>query len=173
MGFEDALKRVLADEGGYIEIASTGEVANFVITLWFVQGLIDKKATKDYIKNLTLEDATNIYKKYFWEAPKLDKVKDDKVASLMFYLGVNCGAPTMIYMTQLACIELGAKISADRFMGPSTLDAINSRPADKLHTVLSRLAEERYRSIAQNPKQAIFLAGWLKRLKRYKDDVVA
>lgn len=170
MGFQEALQQVLKDEGGYIEIPTTGEVSNYGISLRFVQGVIDRQATKDFIKTLTLEAATQIYQEQFWLTPHIDQIKNDKLASLMFYLGVNCGTPTLAFMVQMACVTIGAKNKVDGFMGPKTVAVINSCDPVKLYAALCKTAEDRYRQIAQNPKQAPFLTGWLARLDRYRQD---
>lgn len=170
MAFEDAVQQVLKDEGGFFHNQKTGEVVNFGITLKFMQAAVNAKATEVTIRALTKDAAIQIYKKYFWEIPHFDKIKDPKVASLLFYLGVNMGVPESIKLAQTACNTLGKKIAVDAADGPTTLAAINSVDAVKLHAEICTLAENRYKHIAANPVEASNLPGWLARLKRYADD---
>src|SRR5579863_374887 len=96
MSFATAVAQVLKDEGGYSKNVATGEVVNFGITLSFVKGEIDPSATERYIQQLTVDIATNIYRKYFWHDPNIDLIVNDSLASLVFYLAVNQGIPTAI-----------------------------------------------------------------------------
>ncbi len=160
MAFEEAVAQVLQDEGGYFKNSKTGEIVNMGITLKFINAVVDKTATENYIKNLTVEQAKDIYLKYFWLAIKLDKIKNDKVAGLIFYLGVNCGTPSAIMMVQRSCNILGKVVKVDGGMGPLTLAAINFLDPLKLYNEICNQAEARYRDIAKTPLQAPFLTGW-------------
>jgi len=168
--FEDAVTQVLKDEGGFFHNQKTGEIVNFGITLKFMKSVVDKNATEATIKNLTEEDAKLIYKKYFWDVPSISGIKDPKVASLVFYLGVNMGISSAIKLAQTACFYLGKKVSIDGVLGPKSLEAINTVDPVKVHSAICNLAESRYRDIASTPLQAPFLSGWLTRLSRYADD---
>jgi len=170
MVFEDAVKQVLKDEGGFFHNPKTGEVVNHGITLKFMKNVVDKNATEDTIKKLTEEEATKIYKDHFWSASNLNLIKDPKVASLLFYLGVNMGTPSAAKLAQTACFYLGKKVSIDGVLGPASIEAINAVDAVKLHAAICNLAESRYKDIAANPIQAANLQGWLKRLDRYVND---
>ena len=72
MRFEDCIDKVLEHEGGYVNDPNDlGGETNFGVS---------KKAYPDLdIKNLTRDEAKEIYRKDYWERYKIEKGSDSKV----------------------------------------------------------------------------------------------
>lgn len=172
MGFQEAVTQVLKDEGGYFENKVTGEVVNFGITLNFVKGCIDRTATNEYIKALTKEQAIAIYEQWFWEP--LEKLTNQSLAALIFYLRVNQGKSWTDLLVQMCGKSIGASpIIRDGIIGKNTLSLLNACDQRTLYTAICQGAEGRYKDIAKDPKHINDLPGWLARLGRYKTAFVA
>lgn len=130
---------------------------------------------------MTREYAISLYRKYFWDAHRIGEIADQALADKVFDLTVNMGAGGLskkgiiwggITLLQFAvnatvlapgATEI-APLKVDGIVGNKTLFAINAIDSGDLLATYRRLAEARYREIAQAPKQAPKLAGWLARL---------
>jgi len=109
------------------------------------------------IVNLTIEQATEIYKKDFWG--NLGLLSSEKVASKVFDIGVNMGQSTPIRFLQKI-----ASVKEDGIMGTQTANVINSMNESDVLTQLRKLQILRYVSIVKkNPSQIEFLEGWINR----------
>lgn len=89
--FPDILHRVLIDEGGYgYDPADPGGPTKYGITIYDVRMYVKKGATAQDVKDLTLDQAKEIYKSKYW-----DKVNGDGLPSgvdySVFDYGVNSG----------------------------------------------------------------------------------
>lgn len=84
-----------------------------------------------------------------------------------FDMSVNMGREA-VYIVQHAAIALGAKITPDGIIGPSTaascLKLTSKDNGKSLINLICSLRAVHYRQIADsNPKEAVFLRGWLNR----------
>lgn len=108
------------------------------------------------IKNLTRDQALQIYYDSYWLAVKADKLPF-KIAAVVANIGVNTGKGNASHWLQNAL-----KINADGIIGPKTIEAANKADvADICDRLLNHL-EGFYKSIATGKKQK-FLKGWLNR----------
>ena len=145
--FEDAIGTVLRNEGGYVNDPNdAGGETNF--------GISKRSYPNVDIKNLTVEEASAIYKRDFW---KFDGINDQAVATKLFDSYVNMGW-SAIRAAQLAA---GA-VPADGEYGPHTEAAINNT-ADFLGSYRTQLAVHYKNIVVNNPAMGKFLAGWLRR----------
>ena len=116
------------------------------------------------IKNLTLQDATDIYYKDYWENTRLDEIQSDVIAIKLFDLGVNMGIKKATLLCQRALRSAQRQVIEDGIMGPQTLKSINNSYPQLLLAALKSEAAGYYRLIAQSDyTQNKFLAGWLNR----------
>ncbi len=172
--FKQAISKVLKNEGGYVDNPNDlGGTTNFGISLRFLQ-TIDKMATKETIKNLTLEKAEDLYYKYFWLPNKYDKINSQRVANKVFDTAVNMGSTVANKLLQRAlnvCIRNhNSPFVEDGIIGSITINETNNITGVIEHEdrffilVYQLLQKERYASIVANKNnQVIFLKGWLKR----------
>jgi lysozyme family protein len=148
--FELAIETVLANEGGYSFTASDpGGETNF--------GISKRSYPALDIKNLTREEAVQIYRRDFW---KYDDVLDQRVATKIFDASVNMGH-SAIFLLQELVLQV---VKPDGLWGPVTLEAVNRQDAQSLLTRFRAKLAEHYQSIVDNnPEEVEFLKGWLTR----------
>lgn len=164
--FDVAVTKTLINEGGdkiYSDPA-TGEYSRYGISLAFLKG-IRPEATKDDITGLTEEGSRYLYYEYFWLAPKLWRLDQDVIVQRIFDLGVNNGPSSAIRLLQRAINSAGLDVKVDGQLGPATAAAANSIDPGILLTEIKTHAAARYKLIAQDPKNAKNLKGWLARLE--------
>lgn len=110
MTFDTVFDRVLGYEGGYVNNPNDpGGETNWGISKRAYPNLI--------IKDLTREDAKNIYLRDFWNVIKLDDAKDS-VAFQLFDFAVNSGISTAIRYYQRA-----VGVADDGYFGPVSMAA--------------------------------------------------
>lgn len=175
--FAQALAFTLQREGGYVnDPADPGGETNYGLS---------KRAYPDLdIRNLTLEQAAQIYRRDYWERPGFNRVAEvaPALAVRLFDLGVNCGTVTAGKMLQRAINTIlgadvpprrmnpwrekiarllgGKPLLVDGAIGPVTLEVLRICPHDGAE--LAALKGEAYLHYSKlNP---VFRAGWLERL---------
>lgn len=99
------------------------------------------------------------YRANFWTAMRLEEVKNQQVAEMLFDFGVNAGTGTAV---KLAQITVGA--TPDGRIGPKTLAALNAADPEKFALAYTLAKIARYRDIvARDRSQIKFLVGWINR----------
>ncbi|HUE03979.1 MAG TPA: glycosyl hydrolase 108 family protein [Bryobacteraceae bacterium] len=163
--FERAVTITLDKEGGFRHNNVTGEVVNHGITLNFVRNSgYHPDADEAFIRNLSVAEATDIYRCYFWNRYSIGSINNQELANKAFDTTVNMG-PAALTLLQSAMNALGGQCVTDGMLGPISIAQINSLDARPLLAEFKRLAAERYRQIAaDNPDLAEQLADWLARL---------
>jgi lysozyme family protein len=148
MRFERAVEIILQHEGGYVQHPSDpGGETNHGITKKFYPHLD--------IKNLTIEQAKEIYYQDYWD--KLDlHLLPDGLNLMVFDCAVNQGPPTAIRFLQLAIGgKQSGKISLD------DLEAIEEIGTRRVLETYINIRKQRYQI---NPNFRVFGTGWLSRL---------
>jgi lysozyme family protein len=128
------------------------------------------------IKNLTRDQACQIYFVDFWMKAKCEQIEDENIAIKLFDLAVLTGIPQAIKLIQRALRAAGltqrtlltkgaeAQVVEDGIIGPITLAAINKADPTDLLAALKSESAGYYRLIANaNPSQQRFIEGWLRR----------
>lgn len=155
--FEQIIINVLKNEGGYVnDPVDAGGETNFGIS---------KRSYPDVdIKNITLDQAKTIYKRDFWDKQQYNNIDNIIIATKIFDLSVNMGAPKANILIQRALRSVGRKVNEDGILGVATLNAINKTSSTELLAALRSEAAGYYRSIVISKKeQSKFLQGWLNR----------
>lgn len=155
--FERAIGVVLAHEGGYVnDRRDPGGETKF--------GISKRTYPSVDIKNLTRDQAADIYRRDWWDRLRLGEIQDPDVAAKVMDLAVNVGAGTGFRLLQRALLAAGQKVTVDGVMGPQTLAAVNAAEPRILLAALRAEAAGHYRLlIAKNPKLAVFEQGWTNR----------
>lgn len=118
------------------------------------------------IRNLTRDDAVQIYHRDFWTPIRGDKFDSIAVADTVFVYGVHSGPGTAAERLQETLNGLGKPLSVDGRIGPATIAAANSVPPLALVEAFKRNIQARYDQIvAADPTQEEFANGWRNRLK--------
>lgn len=166
--FEDSLQMVLQHEGTNFvnDPADSGGASRYGISLRFYKRKIKPDATPDDIKNLTVNDAAEIYRRFWWDRYLFADINSQLICNRLFDLSVNMGAPTAISCLQKAANSCaGSHLVTDGMLGAKTLDAVNSIPEKILYDQLITQAKAFYNDlVAKNSKDKVFIKGWLARL---------
>ncbi len=156
--FELSIPVILRHEGGLVnDPVDPGGLTNF--------GISQRSYPFVDIKGLTIEKASAIYRRDYWDPIRCGEIRDQALALKMFDLAVNCGTATAVRMMQQAADNCGATIAVDGHIGPATIAAINSLDAVKLLAAYKLVGEAHYESLVdKNPRLLKFLKGWEKRV---------
>lgn len=153
---------VLITEGGYVDDPrDPGGETKF--------GISKRRYPALDIKNLTRDEAVNLYYTDFWAMYSYGKIKDDRIAEKVFSLCVNMGAATAHTLLQIAVNsaylqmkrqgwEGFASIHVDGIIGAETIDAINQFSDPQLILDKYRIRAARY-YLSLNKQR--FERGWL------------
>lgn len=148
MQFDEAFKRLIAHEGGFVDHPSDpGGATNF--------GISQRSYPGEDIRGMTLERAKEIYRRDFWGAAGCDAVPD-AVKFDLFDMAVNSGVSRAIKTLQRA---VGA--AEDGALGPMTLQAVQSMPASRL---VARFNGVRLAFMAGLTNWPAFSRGWALRI---------
>lgn len=154
-----AFDKTMINEGGgkYHKIKGDSGGA----TKW---GISQKAFPKLDIKNLTKEEAIEIYQDSYWNEIKGDSITDQDKANKLFDIVVNIGVGRGVQMFQEVLTVLGKKIVIDQSFGNKTLEAINDVDKDFFIAVLKNKLAVYYLTITKhNRVYAKFLLGWMRR----------
>ncbi len=147
--FELAIPVVLKNEGGYVnDPDDAGGETNF--------GISKSSYPNVDIKNLTVEEASAIYKRDFW---KFDGINDQAAATKLFDAYVNMKSHAIKAAQEVT------QQTVDGVYGPHTEAAINNS-ANFLADFRARLVQYYKEIVEYNPEDEKFLAGWLRRAQQ-------
>lgn len=151
--FEQAIQYVLDNEGqDSNDTADHGGRTRFGITK-------DEAYRHGWdVTKLTLDQAKAIYKADYW---RFDGIMSQRIATKLLDMAANLGIGTAIRITQRAL-----RVSADGFLGPATLQVINTNVSTEEAILLKLCCEamRRYSIIVTDDRtQIVFLRGWMER----------
>jgi type VI secretion system secreted protein VgrG len=172
MDFETAVGHVLLVEGGYSNRAiDRGGPTNFGITIATLSKWRKKEVTAEDVKNLTIAEAKQIYRAWYWDSIKLDQIKCGLLALCLFDQGVNKGPESVVLSIQKLCNKtFGGGLKVDGDLGPKTAEYLNSLPPMRLIREFLQDAEKVYISIVrQDVSQLGNLDGWINRVHNLQD----
>lgn len=147
MNFDTAFDRLMGHEGGYVNNpADPGGETNWGIS---------KRSYPDVnIKNLTRDQAKEIYRRDFWDRGQMDQF-DAAVAFQTLDFAVNSGIETAIRKLQAA-----AGVADDGHIGPVTVAAIKNRGVNDM---IMLLTAERIEFQTKLKNGDTFWRGWMRR----------
>ena len=156
---------ILKWEGGFVnDPLDKGGATNKGVTIavWKSQGY-DKDGDRDIdvadLKLITVEDATNIMKKNYWDRWKADQIKNQAIANTLVDWVWGSGACGIKIPQRI----LGVK--DDGVVGGKTLEALNKQNPKEF---LEKLYLARFNFldgiVASNPSQKRFIKGWKNRM---------
>lgn len=168
--FDIAIKTVLNHEGRYVnDPQDPGGATNYGISLRFLKatgdlglGDIDHDGDIDSndVKAMSMQNAIDIYKKYWWDKYNYEKIVSQLLATKLFDLAVNMGHKQAVICLQRAIRSLyGVELIEDGIIGSKTLHNINLLEPQALTAAFKSEAAGFYRSL-NKPK---YIKGWLNR----------
>jgi lysozyme family protein len=120
------------------------------------------------IENLTMEEAKEVYKKYYWAPLGCEYIHSEKIAMELLDFGVNAGPIAAVRCIQKALNLIQFPVAIDGRMGPYTVQRINDSSIEYEIALLNGLKGfefVHYYAIVQNDsKQLKFIRGWLARI---------
>ena len=154
--FTKIINHIIQDEGGYVnDPADAGGETKYGIT---------KRTFPDLdIKNLSLAEATDIYRRFYWIPSKAERLPED-IQAVYFEMVVNMGQGSAVKVLQKACNAIGSQLKVDGRIGNLTITASKRLSKDRLiaYQVLY------YAQLAtRKPDQERFYYGWF--LRAIKD----
>ena len=164
--FDKAFKEVIGFEGGYVwDSNDLGGETKY--------GISKRSYPRTNIKDLTLEDAKEIYYQDYWNTKKLELslISDEAIAIELFDTSVNMGVGIAAKFLQQALNLMNRNgrdwkdLKIDGYCGFKTLKAYKKSRKDVLLKVLNGLQFERYkRIVVSNSSQEVFFNGWMRRV---------
>ena len=150
--FTEAVNITLEHEGGYVnDSTDAGGETKY--------GISKRSYPHIDIENLTIQEASIIYKTDYWDKVRGDSIDNQLIAQSIFDCAVNMGPSRASKLAQ-EC----ASVAIDGMIGPQSIQAINATNAE-LFDCKFRLAKIRFYADLCNrkPEQKKFLLGWINR----------
>ena len=150
--FKEIIEKVLHHEGGYVnDPKDLGGETKYGITKRFYPD-VD-------IKNLTIEQATEIYKKDYWDKNRVESLPQN-LWHIYFDMCVNMGKRTAVKVLQRAAVNKGRDIEVDGGLGPMTIGALKGVELDRVRAFRVKYYVD---LITARPEQEKFYLGWFRR----------
>ena len=150
--FKEIIEKVLHHEGGYVnDPKDLGGETKYGITKRFYPD-VD-------IKNLTIEQAVEIYKKDYWDKNKVESLPQN-LWHIYFDMCVNMGKRTAVKVLQRAAVNKGRDIEVDGGLGPMTIGALKGVEIDRVRAFRVKYYVD---LINNKPEQEKFYLGWFRR----------
>lgn len=153
MTFYQIIKKVIEHEGGYVNDPKDagGETKYGITKRWYPE--ID-------IKNLTLDDAIDIYYDDYWKPSKANDLPEE-IRATYFDMVVNMGQHQAVKILQDAInSNKRAKIAVDGNIGPVTIKHSYKLKKQRLQAYRCKFYS---RLVEKKPDQERFYYGWFKR----------
>lgn len=182
--FDRAIAFTLHHEGGLEENKSdTGGITKYGISYVFLSNFLvqnpqylklfsltdTSQINSTVIKNLTLQQAIQIYKSQWWDKYHYGSIKNPILAIKTFDYSINMGSSQAIKLLQTACQNVSptSNVTVDGQLDNSTINFINSLNGPQDNQLLSSyesITSNYYFNLSkQHPADKKFLHGWLQR----------
>lgn len=161
MSFENAMQVLLTQEGGFSNHPSDhGGATNHGITQSELRRWRGNAVSVDDVRNLSVAEATAIYKANYWDAMNLDALRNGDLQAVLFNQGVLNGPQTVIMaLQQLVLANVDGVLGADTI---AAIERFGNDTALAMH-VLCEMQLRYVRIVQRNASQIVFLEGWLRR----------
>ncbi len=175
--FNQAIDLVIKAEGGFSNhpADNDGGGTNYGITQYTLNNYIKDlglEAGLLTVRSLTLAQAREIYRVYYWVPTNLDHVYSQKKAVLILDQAVNCGIiPAVVRVQKVINYAARGQLKVDGMLGPKTLTALNDTINDQLFCMeyIKKSQIHYCRLVKKYPERIVFLEGWLKRTHKLLD----
>lgn len=127
-------------------------------------GIAQKPRPQVVVRDLNLDSAMKIYHDEYWVLSSSNAL-NYQLSIIHLDGAINHGTVTANKFLQMA-----AQVEPDGRIGPVTIAAVNSFPANQIIANLYQMRKDRYNAIVSNdPAQKQFLNGWLARIREVAD----
>ena len=150
--FDDIIKVVLKHEGGYVnDPKDPGGETNFGIA---------KRSHPDVdIKELTEDEAKDIYKEHYWDKNKVESLPEE-LRHIYFDMCVNQGKSRAVKILQRAANAKGADLKVDGGLGPKTIGAMEGVELQRVRAYRVKYYAD---LVTRKPILEKFYYGWFRR----------
>jgi len=122
-------------------------------------GITKRFYPKVDIKNLTIENAKQIYKDDYWDRNRVESLPQN-LWHIYFDMCVNMGKRTAVKVLQRAAVNRGKDIEVDGGLGPATIGALKGVELDRVRAYRVKFYVD---LITSKPEQEKFFLGWFRR----------
>ena len=159
--FSKCIPVILKNEGGYCwhENDPGGETRYGICRLFYPD---------INIKDLTKEEAINIYYNDYWLPANLEGIKNENLVLQVFDHLVNTRSKSYGFKVTIKMLQRIVNVVADGIIGRNTLKAINEADFSVYDLFVKRRKIFYMNLAAKKPELEVFLNGWLKRVERTK-----
>ena len=152
------IDKVILREGGLVDHpADDGKITKY--------GISQRSYPDLDIRNLTKEDAADIYFRDFYQRPRLDLISDHPVWSQVFDFGINAGMSRAVKLLQILVDS-----PADGGLGPNTAKALFSYNGNLCLEYYEGRVAYYERLVERRPKLKVFIRGWKNRAEECFED---
>jgi lysozyme family protein len=163
--YDEALRRLLAHEGGYSDHPSDpGGPTNFGVTLADYRRYVRANATAADVKAMLLDEARRIYRAQYWDAMRCDDLPAG-VDYALFDYGVNSGTGRAPRVLQRV-----VGVADDGRIGAQTVAAVRALEAA---AVVTALCDERLAFLQRLKTWPVFGRGWSRRVAEVRAAALA
>lgn len=134
----------------------------------------DSDLDVDDVEALTIEDAIDFYRRYFWK-PEYEAIDDWRIAAKIFDMSVNMDWPEARKKQSIKLLQRALNVATadavgfgalmdDGIFGSKTLARVNALPANRvLVSLASTCAYFYFNLVDKKTARMVFLLGWLRR----------
>ncbi len=153
--FNEAIVKTLAREGGAKYTDDPNDPGGAT-----KYGISQRAYPNIDIKNLTEQQAREIYKRDYWDRIRGDEIEDQLIAENIFDTAVNMGVRTASRLAQLAAdIDI-----VDGIIGSKSLEKLNAVSRELFLAKFTIVKIARYANICnKRPASRKYLLGWINR----------
>ena len=150
--FDDIIEVVLEHEGGYVnDPKDPGGETNF--------GIAKRSHPEVDIKNLTKDDAKEIYYQVYWIKNRVPQLPDE-LKHIYFDMCVNQGRGRAVKILQIAANAKGADLKVEGGLGPKTIGALKGVELDRVRAYRVKYYAD---LVTRKPDLEKFYFGWFRR----------
>lgn len=169
-----ALTDTFGNEGGYqCEHSDPGNWTGGVVGKGELRGTKFGIAANTYpnedIRRLTIDRAAELYDRDFWLPLRMDVVKEQITANIVFDTAVNQGMGTVARRIQQAINLTNGNhldLNVDGVIGRKTIEQLNGLSQGAFLVAFYGLSFERYHQIVEkNDRMMKYFLGWMERMK--------
>jgi lysozyme family protein len=162
--YREIIESIIKSEGGFVNhVSDHGGATNWGITLKTLQRWRDAPVTLDDVKELSQEEAHEIYKDKYFFTPKIHTLPKS-LHAIVLDDAVLSGPANAIKRLQ----RLLPPATVDGIIGSQTQTLAGNASKQALRIMLVRGRVERYCRIVQRDiSQVVFLVGWVRRAMRF------
>lgn len=172
------INKIIVTEGGYSDHKNDrGGPTNFGVTQRTLSAYRGRPVSVREVKDLTIELARTILYNLYFVKPQYDRFGYPDLRELLADIAINSGPQraNMIFQQALA-LGTSKPIRIDGLIGPQTMSLYNEVVVQTgVKWLINEMVDLRVmfygKIVRADPKQAVFLVGWLTRALSYRQVV--